>query len=164
MKATSDHPRAGLFEVEIAYWFLLGGLVTAPFSLSLYAHAANASFRGVAITGMLVPCFTWVVQLSLAAFGMPSAKGQPYAKDLGRVCFWGSVALLPGALVNALQLPYGLWMSVINVVGSVIFMAWYLFRLTKQQDISPLWPISWCFTIALNMALFVMFSWHWWQT
>jgi len=157
-----DRSRSWYAWSEIACWFLLGGLVTAPFSLSLSSHAVNASFGEVALTGMLVPCFTWVVQFLLVMACLPSPERQRYAVELGRVCFWGSVALLPGSLINFLQLPQGLLGSAVNVLASVCLMAWLLFRAAKRLEISAIWPIGWCITIVVNMGLFVFSSRHWW--
>lgn len=162
MFSKANCPQPWLVWGEIAGWFLLGGLVTAPFSLSLSTHAVNAGFGEVALTGMIVPCFTWVVQFTLVMVCLPFPVRQHYVAELGRVCFWGSVALLPGAIINFLQLPHGLLGSVVNVLGSVCLMAWLLFRAAKRLEISTIWPISWCLTIAVNMGLFVASSWHWW--
>lgn len=143
-------------------WFAGGGLVTAFFSASLYRHATQASFGEVLLTGMIVPSFTWVVQLSSSWLLLRPATRSFYWNDLGHVCFWGSVALLPAAVINALDLPFGLLGSALNVLVSVVLMGWLLLRRTQAHSIHWLWPVGWCCTIALNMAIFVTVSRHWW--
>src|SRR6476620_1450549 len=142
-----------------AAWFAVGGIVTAIFSGSLAMLAKNATLAEVLVTGMIVPSFTWVVQLSASALGMPSAKRQIYWGDLGRVCLIGSAALLPAAVFNLCCAQPQLWWSAANVLASVALMGVDLTRKSTQHAIGLGWPLSWCLTIALNMGLFVWSSW-----
>jgi hypothetical protein len=111
---------------------------------------------------MIVPCFTWVVQLGASGLALPAGKRRLYWGDLGRICLLGSIALLPAALAN-LFLPHAPpWLSAANVLVSVALMGAALFRLSAGHAISAWWPLSWCLTIAVNMMLFVWSSWRWW--
>ena len=145
-----------------AVWFAAGAAVTTVFSGSLAALASNAGLVEVLSVGMLVPCFTWVVQLGVSALLLPVSLRQLYWGDLGRICLLGSVALLPAAIVN-LCLPWApLWLSAVNVLASVALMGADLFRRSARHGIAPGWPLSWCFTITVNMMLFVWSSRNWW--
>ena len=158
---------AGMIPTGYSYpatagWFAAGAAVTAIFSSSLAALAAHARLAEVLVVGMLVPSFTWVVQMGVSAARMPGAVRRLYWGDLGRVCLLGSVALLPAAIVN-LSLPRApLWLSGANVLVSVALMGVALFRRSARQGIGPGWPISWCLTISVNMGLFIWSSWGWW--
>ncbi len=66
-----------------ARWFFGGALVTAVFSGSLAVLATEVGLPEVLIVGMLVPSFTWVVQLSAAAVGLPPRSGARTAAILG---------------------------------------------------------------------------------
>ncbi|HEY2882483.1 MAG TPA: hypothetical protein VGJ15_08620, partial [Pirellulales bacterium] len=78
--------------------FIVGALVTALFSGSLGALAAHAGMAEVLWVGMVVPSFTWVVQISICYLLLAAEPRQLYWNDLGWVCCIGSVALLPAAL------------------------------------------------------------------
>lgn len=145
-----------------AAWFLAGGVVTAAFSGSLAVLAVNATFAEVIAIGMIVPCFTWVVQGFASTLLLPSAPRQIYHGDLGRICFWGSVALLPGALVNLVLPNPPLWLSGANILASVALMAYDLFRRCAAHRLPWGWPASWVGTICVNMTLFYLASRHWW--
>ena len=67
---------------ETAAWFTAGAAVTAVFSGSLAALASHADLAEVLTIGMLVPCFTWVVQFGASAFALsarvsPTLLGRP---------------------------------------------------------------------------------------
>lgn len=142
--------------------FILGGVVTAVFSGSLVKLARNADLKEVLTVGMIVPSFTWVVQI-LASGGLMSGRSRRlYWGDLGRICLLGSLALLPAALVNLALPDPPLWLSAANVLASVGLMAVDLFRRAARHGIVVWWPISWCLTITVNMTLFVLASWRWW--
>lgn len=145
-----------------AAWFAAGGAVTAAFSGSLAVLAPNARLTEVLIVGMLVPSFTWVVQVSSATVGLSAARRRLYLGDLGRVCLLGSVALLPAAVLNLCRPTSPLWWSAANVLVSVALMGADLFRRSARHEIALGWPLSWCLTIAVNMGLFVWSSRHWW--
>ena len=145
-----------------AGWFIAGGVVTAVFSGSLAMLAKNAGLAEVLAIGMLVPSFTWVVQMSASALRMSSAQRRLYWGDLGRICLLGSFALLPAAIVNLVLPQPPLWLSSANVLASVALMAGDLFRRSARHGIEVGWPITWCLTITVNMSLFVWSSWAWW--
>jgi hypothetical protein len=156
-----DIPAGYSYAATVA-WFAAGGLVTAAFSGSLAALAANAGLTEVLAVGMLVPCFTWVVQLSASGIAMPAALRRLYWGDLGRVCLLGSFALLPAAVVNLCLPGSSGWLSAANVLASVALMGAALFRLSALHRIAPGWPISWCLTITVNMLIFLWASSKWW--
>ena len=143
-------------------FFVLGALVTSAFSGSLAVPAVHASLFEVLAVGMIVPSFTWVVQISASAIGLSPQLRRLYWGDLGRVCLVGSVALLPAAAVNFVVSHPPLWVSSANVLASVALMAVDLFRRSAGNGISPKWPASWCLTITVNMALFLWSSHRWW--
>ena len=145
-----------------AIWFLAGGMVTAPFSGSLVMMAKNASFAEVLTVGMIVPSFTWVVQMSAAALLMQAEQRKIYLGDLGRICVLGSFALWPAAIYNLIVAQPLLWLSAANVLASVAVMAIALFRYSAIHNRSNWWPFSWCVTITVNMCLFLLSSWKWW--
>jgi len=145
-----------------ALWFIAGGIVTAIFSGSLDEVAPNADLPEVLAVGMIVPSFTWAIQLSASAILLPTESRQFYWGDLGRICLLGSLALLPAAFANLSVPRTPLWCSIANVLASVAVMAFALFRLTARHGISKTWPISWCMTISTNMLLFIWASRGWW--
>ena len=157
------HPRADSILSTAAWFRRRCGLVTVVFSGSLAILAVNASPVEVLAIGMLVPSFTWVVQLGASGFALPAAKRRLYSGDLGRVCLLGSVALLPAACTNLFLTRPPLWLSAVNVLASVALMGWDLFRRSARHGIPPGWPLSWCLTITANMMLFVWLSRDWWQ-
>ena len=124
--------------------------------------AHNAQLGEVLFVGMLVPSFTWVVQLTASAIGMNSQRRRIYLGELGRVCLLGSVALLPAAIFNLCMSQPPFWISGLNVLISVTIMGTMLYRRTTRIGIASVWPISWLFTILVNIDLFVWASRKWW--
>jgi hypothetical protein len=153
---------SGYSYAATAGWFLAGGAVTAVFSGSLARLTSKADLAEVLAVGMIVPCFTWVVQLAASAAAMNSDRRRIYWDDLGRICLLGSVALLPAALANLALAEPPRWASVVNVLLSVVLMAVDLFRRSWRHGTHPAWPASWCLTITVNMLLFLWSSWSWW--
>lgn len=145
-----------------AGWFIAGGIVTAIFSGSLVMLAQNAQLGEVLFVGMVVPSFTWVVQMAASAIGMSGQQRKIYWGELGRVCLLGSFALLPAALINLCLSGPPIWISGVNVITSVAIMGAMLYRRTTRHGIAPAWPISWLFTITVNMDLFMWVSRRWW--
>jgi hypothetical protein len=146
-----------------AMFFIAGAVVTSLFSGSLAVLAKNASIREVLSVGMVVPSFTWVVQLTASFALMKSAECSLYWAELSWVCLLGSIALLPAAILNFCLSEPRLWLSAANVLISVAIMGATLYRRTTRQGISPAWPVSWVFTIAFNMTMFVWVSRAWWS-
>ena len=134
----------------------------SPTPASLGALTSNAEVPEVFAFGMIIPCFTWAVQLSSSALLLPPHLRRLSWGDLGRVCLIGSVALLPAAVVNFGTVDPPRWVSAANVLVSVAIMAAELFRRSTRHGISPVWPSSWCLMIAVNMLLFLWASAHWW--
>jgi hypothetical protein len=142
--------------------FALGAALTAVFSGSLAAIAPGAGRAEVLAVGMVVPSFTWLVQLAASGLRMDGRRRRLYWGDLGRACALGSAALLPAAALNLLAPGPPPWASAANVLASVALMAWDLFRRSSRNGTPRGWPIGWCLTIALNMALFLWVSRGWW--
>jgi hypothetical protein len=142
--------------------FVVGGLVTAVFSGSLYRITQGVTLTEVLAVGLIVPSFTWLAQLTIASIWLDPQPRRIYARDLAWVCLLGSVALLPAAIANLLLPNAPLSLSVLNVVLSVLLMASLLFLRTAGHGLQPIWPASWCSFIAMNMTLFAWVSRHWW--
>src|SRR5262245_30750114 len=117
-----DHPAESLPRghslLTIAAWFLAGAAVTAVFSGSLAVLARNERLAEVLTVGMLVPCFTWIVQIAASGLALSAEKRRLYWGDLGRICLLGSVALLPAAIANLWLSRPPLWLSAANVLAS----------------------------------------------
>jgi len=143
-------------------WFALGGMITSIFSGSLFLLSRDVSFAEVLTVGMIVPCFTWFVHLSASFLYLPPGERDFYWRELGWICFWGSVALLPAAAINLIANNPSGWWSVANVLASVALMAVILSRDCAAHGLSREWPVSWVLTISLNMAIFALSSRHWW--
>src|SRR5918997_3128839 len=85
---------------KIAALFALSFAVTAAFSASLKVFFATESWGVVLAKGLLIPCFTWAVQLALSAIYLRGARRLVYWEQLGVVCLAGSAALLPAGAYN----------------------------------------------------------------
>ncbi|HEX3600869.1 MAG TPA: hypothetical protein VHU84_12045 [Lacipirellulaceae bacterium] len=144
--------------IAIAAWFGAGAIVTAIFSGSLAFLVPHADFREVLVAGMIIPSFTWLVHLTAAGVGLTGEVRSNYWLALGHACFWGSVALLPAALINLLMPSPPLWVSAANVLASVAVMSGLLFRGARRFQLS----VRWCATIFANIAIFTWRSWNWW--
>src|SRR5262245_2202297 len=88
---------------KIILLFIASFLVTAVFSASLKVFFQAVSWREVLIKGLLIPCFTWTMQLLLSAIFLKTADRLTYWHRLGWVCLIGSIALLPAAFYNTLS-------------------------------------------------------------
>ena len=143
-------------------WFAGGAAITSLFSASLAKLAPTVSLAEVLLKGMIVPSFIWLVQLTASSLALPSALRRTYWHDLGVICFLGSLALLPAAIVNVCVSRPEPWFSIANVFASVALMGIVLFRRAARHRISPRWPLSWCATITVNMLLFLGCSYNWW--
>ena len=159
----ADRPPLDPSVLTVAGRFVAGAAITALFSGSLARCTSKAGWVTVLAVGMIVPSFTWVVQLTLSGVLLLPAKScWDYWADLGYVCVVGSVALLPAAAVNFCLPHPPLWFSAANVLASVLLMAGTLFWRTARHGIASVWPVSWCVTITVNMLLFLWASWGWW--
>jgi hypothetical protein len=147
---------------KTAVLFLVGGVVTAVFSASLDVPAVNAGMAEVLGIGMLVPSFTWLVQMSASLLTMPPVMRRQYWYALGRACAIGSFALLPAAIANLTIAGLSPWYSAANVLVCVAVMAIDVFRQCRHAGIGIGWPTSWLCTITLNMSLFAWSSRMWW--
>ncbi len=142
--------------------FALGAVVTAVFSGSLAATSPVVGWVEALTVGMIVPSFAWLVHLSASGLLMDGRRRRLYWGDLGWACAIGSVALLPAAAFNLLMPDPPAWPSAVNVLASVAVMASDLSRRSARNGIASGWPIAWCVTIGLNMAIFLWFSRGWW--
>jgi hypothetical protein len=171
MNSSPDGPRvetwtpetpAGYSYPSTAAWFAAGGAVTAIFSGSLAKLTTTADLPEVLMVGMVVPSFTWVVQVIASWALMAPVQRRLYWGDLGRICLWGSFALLPAAVVNLCVPNAPRWLSAANVLASVAIMGAALFRRSARHGTPRWWPLSWCLTITVNMMLFLWASRNWW--
>jgi hypothetical protein len=163
LEVQADETASGYSSSATAGWFAAGGAVTAIFSGSLAALTTQADLAEVLAVGMIVPCFTWIVQLAASSIVMTPSDRRLYWGDLGRICLLGSVALLPAAIMNLCIMQPPRWPSALNVLASVVIMAAVLFRRSALHRIRPVWPVTWCLTITVNMLLFLWASWRWWS-
>ena len=64
-------------------------LMTAVFSASLKVFFQEVSWREVWIKGLLIPCFTWTIQLLLSAAFLKTEDRLTYWNRLLSVCLIG---------------------------------------------------------------------------
>jgi len=140
---------------KIILLFIGSFLVTAVFSASLKVFFDTVSWREVLIKGLLIPCFTWTVQLLLSAIFLDGKSRLRYWNRLGWVCLTGSIALLPAAFYNILAVQPWVWISVGNVLASVVLMAITLHVLLRRDRFRWLWTLSWVVLIVINMTLYL---------
>ena len=140
---------------KIILLFLGSFLVTAVFSASLKVFFQAVSWREVLIKGLVIPCFTWTVQLLLSAVFLDGKSRLRYWTVLGWVCLIGSVALLPAAFYNFRTVQPSVWISIANVLASVVLMAITLHALLRRDGFRWLWTLSWVVLIVINMTLYL---------
>ncbi len=144
----------------IALFFALSFLVTAIFSASLKVFFADQSWLEVLSKGLLIPCFTWTVQLILSFVYLNRERRLIYWKQLALVCLVGSVALLPAAFYNFASTRPTPIISGLNVILSVVAMAALLHKLLKRYQFKKQWALSWAALIIINMSLY-LYSTRW---
>ena len=140
---------------KIILLFIGSFLVTAVFSASLKVFFQESSWRGVLIKGLLIPCFTWTIQLLLSAAFLKTEDRLTYWNRLGWVCLIGSIALLPAAFYNFRSATPWAWISILNVLASVMLMAVTLRFLLRRAGFRWLWVFSWVVLIVINMSLYL---------
>lgn len=140
---------------RIIFLFIASFLVTAVFSASLKIFFQEVSWREVLIKGLLIPCFTWTIQLLLSAVFLKSNDRLTYWNRLGWVCLIGSIALLPAAFYNLRSATPWVWISVFNVLASVVLMALTLHFLLQRAGFRRLWALGWVVLIVINMSLYL---------
>ena len=140
---------------KIILLFIGSFLVTAVFSASLKVFFQAVSWREVLIKGLLIPCFTWTIQLLLSAALLDGRSRLRYWNRLGWVCLIGSIALLPAAFYNFLTPQPSVWISVANVLLSVVLMAITLHTLLRRDGFRWQWTLSWVVLIVINMSLYL---------
>ena len=141
--------------VKIVILFILSFLVTAVFSASLKTFFVGESWVLNLSKGLLIPCFTWTVQIILSAFMLRMEHRIIYWTELGIACLIGSIALLPAAFYNFISANPLPLVSVINVLLSVVIMCLTLYFRLKPRRFNPLWTIGWTATIIVNMSLYL---------
>src|SRR5215813_6050810 len=140
---------------KIILLFLASFLATAVFSASLKVFFPVVSWREVLIKGLLIPCFTWTIQLLLSAVFLKTDDRLTYWNRLGWVCLLGSIALLPAAFYNLRSATPWVWISILNVLASVVLMAVTLYLLMRRAGFRSLWTLSWVVLIIINMSLYL---------
>ena len=140
---------------EIILLFIGSLFVTAVFSASLKVFFQTVSWREVLTKGLLIPCFTWTIQLLLSAAFLDRGSRLRYWSRLGWVCLIGSIALLPAAFYNLLAVQPWMWMSIVNVLASVVLMAITLHVLLRRDGFRWQWTLSWVVLIVINMSLYL---------
>ena len=140
---------------KIILLFIGSFLVTAVFSASLKVFFQAVSWREVLIKGLLIPCFTWTIQLLVSAAFLDERSRLRYWNRLGWVCLIGSIALLPAAFYNTQTTQPWVWMSIANVLLSVVLMAITLHTLLRRDGFRWHWTLSWVVLIVINMSLYL---------
>lgn len=135
--------------------FALSFVVTAVFSASLKVFFPDASWAEVLSKGLLIPCFTWSVQLILSAAYLSGERRLDYWMQLGAVCLIGSAALLPAAVYNLTASSPRPSVSVASVLASVILMASSLHLRLRRRGFSGRWAAGWVLLIIVNMSLYL---------
>ena len=135
--------------------FIGSFLVTAVFSASLKVFFQIVSWQEVLTKGLLIPCFTWTIQLLLSAAFLDRESRLKYWNRLGWVCLIGSIALMPAAFYNFLSVRPWVWVSVVNVLASVVLMAITLHVLLRRDGFRRQWILSWVVLIVINMSLYL---------
>lgn len=139
----------------IVILFVLSFFVTAAFSVSLRVFFAHASWGEVLSKGLLIPCFTWSMQLLLSWAFLRGERRLIYWRELGVVCLIGSVALLPAAIYNLTASRPIATVSVLSVLASVSLMAFSLYLRLRRRGFHGLWAASWVLLILVNMSLYL---------
>jgi hypothetical protein len=139
---------------NIVILFVLSFLVTAVFSVSLKTFFAAESLALDLSKGLIIPFFTWTVQLILSALLLRGAERVFYWTQLGVICLIGSVALLPAAFYNFATLAPSPIVSIISVLLCVLIMCVTLYFRLKPHGYNLLWTIGWTATIIVNMSLY----------
>lgn len=139
---------------NIVILFVLSFLVTTVFSVSLKTFfSADAMMRDLS-KGLIIPFFTWIVQLALSAFLLRGDERFFYWTQLGIVCLIGSIALLPAAFYNfAIDNPLPI-VSIVSVLLCVVIMCITLYFRLKPHKYNLLWTLGWTLTIIVNMSLY----------
>jgi hypothetical protein len=144
---------------KISVLFIGSFLVTAVFSASLKVFFQEVSWREVFLKGLLIPCFTWTIQLLLSAVSLKTRDRLTYWNRLGWVCLIGSIALLPAAFYNLRAATPSVWISILNVLASVVLMAVTLHFLLRRTGFHWLWTLSWVVLIVINMSVYLSSVW-----
>lgn len=128
--------------------FLLSFLVTAVFSVSLKTFFTAESWTLNLSKGLLIPCFTWMVQLILSALLLRGEDRLFYWTQLGVICLVGSIALLPAAFYNFLVAAPSPVVSIASVLLCVAIMCVTLYFRLKPRRFNPFWTLGWSATLS----------------
>ena len=139
---------------SIVILFILSFFVTAVFSVSLKTFFASESWTLNLSKGLLIPCFTWTVQIVLSALLLRGAERIFYWTQLGVICLIGSIALLPAAFYNFAVGSPSPSISIFSVLLCVTIMCVTLYFLLKPRQYNFLWTLGWTATIIVNMSLY----------
>jgi len=135
--------------------FVASFLVTAVFSSSLKVFFNEVPWSEVLTKGLLIPSFTWSVQLIASFVLLSSERRLVYWTQLGWVCLIGSFALLPAAFYNFASSKPLVMISVANVLASVVLMLVMLSYMLRRRAFHWGWAISFLFVIVVNMSLYL---------
>jgi hypothetical protein len=140
---------------SIIILFALSFFVTSIFSASLKVFFTSESWLAVLGKGIIIPCFTWTVQLILSTIYLNRERRIIYWTQLGYVCLIGSVALLPAAFYDFLATKASPVVPVFNVLLSVCLMGMLLYLRLRSRGFKMRWAMSWLVLIIINMALYL---------
>lgn len=142
------------FRVIVAL-FVPSFLVTGVFSASLKVFFTDEDWSEMLVKGLVIPCFTWTVQLILSALYMTGERRIIYWTQLGIVCLIGSLALMPAAFFNLMLRHPSPLVSVFNVLLSVGIMATWLRFSLRARGFKARWAVGWVVLICINMSLYL---------
>ncbi len=141
--------------IQIIILFIASFIVTAVFSASLKVFFTDVPWSEVLTKGLVIPCFTWTVQLILSALLLNTERRVIYWTQLGWVCLIGSFLLWPAAFYNVIASKPLVAVSVANVLASVLMMFVILLRRLRQREFHVGWALSFLLVICINMSLYL---------
>lgn len=101
----------------------------------------------------------WGIQV-VAGYLLLREKKWLFLKSIGRVCFAGSVILLPYVLLSILHIADGASFFVGSLAASVLTMIYAYYRAVRKTGISLRWWFAWlcCLAVAITLQLTVVFG------
>jgi hypothetical protein len=151
---SEDYPLARRLALVAVLFIVGGGVLTAPFSASIARMMSRDTFVQALAKGLVIPVFTWAVQLALTTVLYRGVRRYEWFVQLGIVCTIGSIALWPAAAYNALVARPLPWISAANVYICVWIMGLEMLRRLRILGLPRWLAPAFLVTIHVNMALF----------
>lgn len=101
----------------------------------------------------------WAIQV-IAGYVLLREKKWLFLKNIARVCFAGSLILLPYVLLSILHVADGAPFFVGSLAVSVLTMIYAYYRAVRNTGISLRWWFAWlgCLAVAITLQLTVVFG------